>query len=130
MGNGCLSKHPLKTGCLEFQVYMMSSLKKFRRNSRPYDLMNHHLCADLKLRNMTFTLRFPKLFSLICVAFTKQLQMPNVGSSPVGDITFQTTQITEVGTAGCPVVAVLGRGGAWAFHGGEKASKLVNFWPI
>ena len=22
MGNGCLTKHPLKTGCLEFQVYV------------------------------------------------------------------------------------------------------------
>ena len=21
MGNGCFTKHPLKTGCLEFQVY-------------------------------------------------------------------------------------------------------------
>ena len=23
MGNGCLTKHPLKTGCLEFQVYII-----------------------------------------------------------------------------------------------------------
>ena len=26
MGNGCLTKHPLKTGCLEFQVQIISNV--------------------------------------------------------------------------------------------------------
>ena len=36
MGNGCLTtKHPLKTGCLEFQV----SLKNYSRRVLEFDLM-------------------------------------------------------------------------------------------
>ena len=29
MGNGCFTKHPLKHGCLEFQVHLISTLNGF-----------------------------------------------------------------------------------------------------
>ena len=52
---------------------------------------------------------------------------PNVGSSPVGDITFQTTQITEVGTAGCPRGCCVREGGGLGLSWWRKGLQASEF---
>ena len=103
----------------------------------------YNLHAYLSLGNMIFTLWFPKLFTLIWVAFTIQLPFPmsviDGIFSPLLSWWFKPCGARHVPNypnywsrhrcfSGEAVFAVLGRGGAWGW--GEEASKLVNFGLI
>ena len=47
LGNGCFTKHPLKIGCLRFQVYIyILTYSSFMGSSSPSLLVFHHLSVN------------------------------------------------------------------------------------